>query len=107
MLFENDMLNSSLKLVECPYSCQIEYAYLIKIMIYVRLHFKSYFIYFLFSNSQSCHHLVGSAYYLHHRVSLGLKEFPEKNSPTDLPMQWNKPRGLQIKPEKFFKIPLM
>ncbi|CAG9770076.1 unnamed protein product [Ceutorhynchus assimilis] len=53
-------------------------------------------------NSESCNHVVGLAHYLDDLIRRGCTVIPddEEMSCTSLPMQWNKPRGAKILPEK-------
>ncbi|CAG9762727.1 unnamed protein product [Ceutorhynchus assimilis] len=53
-------------------------------------------------NSESCNHVVGLAHYLDDLIRRGCTVIPddEEMSGTSLHMQWNKPRGAKILPEK-------
>ena len=53
---------------------------------------------------ESCNHVEGLLYQIHHWSSAHIKEIPVEKSSTSRPQKWHKPRGDKITPQPLMKL---
>ena len=66
--------------------------------------FRGFFFLLTCREGESCNHVVGLVYQIHHWSSTHIKEIPAEKSSTSRPQKWHKPRGDKITPHPLMKL---